>query len=156
MKNFFYIVLIISLVSCRHNQEMKSDNFNTESMSVLEEDFEKTTTSESFSIKKFEEFIDLMELKQAYPEFKDDIDAQLKSYTTDSLTYPLGFGISNIKQLGDPKPISDSVTHVVLGYTINVYSETYKDSILAEITRKDVNLNEETFTSKKIKFLKFK
>ena len=159
MKKIIFIALTISLVSCNRSPEMKSENQDMAPMLELEDDFAKTVmTPEMLSVEKFEEFINLVELKQQHPEFKNDIDDQLKSYTTDSLAlnYPLGFNISDIKQLGETITISDTTAQVILGFMIRTPSTQIKDSILVEISSKDVNLDGELYTSQKFKFLRFK
>lgn len=155
MKTLLYILLILCVVSCKHNNEtMKSESVQMEVLSVDDIDFD-ILSSEAISSKKLEEYFDLIKLKQEHPEFAAEIALQLKNFTKDSLglEYSKGFTISDIEQLGASKLVSDSIEQLVLGFRVSTNSETFKDSILIEISSKIIDLDGETRISKKIRFL---
>ena len=138
---------------------MKAETADLESVSESAEIEVSPDALEAISIQKLNEYIELIKLKQEHPEFESDINAQLLSFTTDSLSvlyYPKGFDISDIKQLGDAKTESDSTEEFVLGYTVKTETMTFKDSVLVKITSSPNYLQSvEAVSIKKVKFLKF-
>ncbi|OUS02117.1 hypothetical protein A9Q86_05555 [Flavobacteriales bacterium 33_180_T64] len=154
MKKLIYILFVLCIVACKQNEAMKKDDVNTHALSNFKT---STMTSEDISSRKLEEYIDLITLQQKHPEFESDINEQLKNFTNGklSLNYPKGFKISDIKQLGESKIISDSLEHLILEFTVTNNSQTLKDSILAEIRSTSIDMDGEIRISKKVRFLNF-
>jgi len=162
MKKALYILLTISLIACKHNQETLSKSVEEVPTSINnDQGFNfavKPMSQEQISSQKLEEYIDLIKLKRKHPEFEKDINDQLISFTNDSLSignYPKGFSISNIEQLGDSKVISNSVEQMVLGFTVTTNAMTFKDSILTEIRSKAIVIDGDSLMSNNVRFLKF-
>ena len=158
MKNIIYILIIVVFISCKHNEAMKSVSADMEIESTMEEEISSETFSyEKLSTQKLEEYLDLIKLKQQHPEFEADINKQLLSFTNDNsiLNYPEGFTISNIKQLGTTKFISDSLQTFTIGFDITTASGSFKDSLLTEIKSKEVYIGTTKKVSQKLRFSKF-
>jgi hypothetical protein len=114
---------------------------------------------EAISIQKLNEYVELIKLKQKHPEFASDINTQLLSFTTDSLSlinYEDEFTISNIEHTGQRKAISDSVDVFTLKYKVTIGPKVFQDSVLASVTtRQDYLQTVEAVSIKKVKFYKF-
>ncbi|WP_298759033.1 hypothetical protein [uncultured Psychroserpens sp.] len=163
MKKILYILLIIGMIACKHDQEMKNQTIDSAPMSVEDEDDynydSKAATFEDISTQKFGEYIDLVKLKQDHPQFETDINSQLLSFTEDSLfnlNYPKGFTISDIEKIRNIEMKLDSIEFFTIRFTVNTNTLTFKDSILAKVTSKpDYFEVEEAVSIKKIRFKRF-
>nr|WP_321233632.1 hypothetical protein [uncultured Psychroserpens sp.] len=160
MKKVAYILFIFCVVACKQNNAMQTESKSVEMLPTMTDDFHtnKVLSSEALSIKKLEEYIDLIKLKQVHPEFEDDITLQLNNFTTSNKSafdYPEGFNISNIEQLGMSKMVSDTIEQFVLGYTVTVNTQSFKDSMLTQISSKAINIDGDTLISKNVKFIEF-
>ncbi|WP_298894611.1 hypothetical protein [uncultured Psychroserpens sp.] len=111
------------------------------------------------STQKLNEYVELLKLKQEHPEFESEINAQLLSFTSDSLTlsnYPREFSISDIHQIGDTRTEGDSLELFTLGFTVHTDFDTFKDSVLTSVSsRSDYTQYAEAVMIKKVTFLKF-
>nr|WP_321230789.1 hypothetical protein [uncultured Psychroserpens sp.] len=138
---------------------MKAESANMEVSADAVESNVNPNSLVSISTQKLNEYFELVKLKQQHPEFESDINEQLLSFTTDSLSvlnYGSDFTISNIQQTGNRKIISDSVEVFTLKYTVTTDSKIFQDSVLTRITsRADYLDPEEAVTIKKVRFSKF-
>ncbi|MCD2259743.1 hypothetical protein [Psychroserpens luteolus] len=111
------------------------------------------------STQKLNEYVELIKLKQEHPEFESEINAQLLSFTSDSLTlsnYPRAFTISDIHQIGGTRIEGDSLELFTLGFTVHTNTVTFKDSVLTRVSsRSDYTQYAEAVIIKKVTFLKF-
>ncbi len=159
MKNIIYILLIVCFISCKHSKSMKSESadMEIEATEVFENEINlETIDLEELGSQKLIEYFDLLKLKQLHPEFETDINEQLLSFTNNNsiLNYPEGFTISNIKQLGTTKIISDSLQTFTIGFDITTASGSFKDSLITEIKSKEVTIGNSKKVSHKVRFLK--
>jgi hypothetical protein len=138
---------------------MKAESADMEVSAVSVESIVNPNSLVSISTQKLNEYFELVKLKQQHPEFESDINEQLLSFTTDSLSvlkYGSDFTISNIQQTGNRKIISDSVEVFTLKYTVTTDSKVFQDSVLTRITsRADYLEAVEAVTIKKVRFSKF-
>ena len=148
-------------MSCK-NETAKSEALDLKDMEVSANAVKLEVNPEALeqlSIQKLNEYFELIQLKQQHPEFKSDINAQLLSFTTDSLSllnYEDGFTISNIEQSGKRKAISDSVDVFTLKYTVTIGSKVFQDSVLTRIINgTDYLQTVEVVSIKKVRFSKF-
>ncbi|MFD2916397.1 hypothetical protein [Psychroserpens luteus] len=158
MKKTLYILLLFSFMTCKNNEAMKMESTDMEVMSVKDEnDFDRVMlSSEAISIKKLEEYMNLIQLKQEHPEFEDDIILQLRNFTLDSLAalnYPKGFTISDVKIKGKPRPLTNTQELLSLKFTVISPSKTFKDSIGVMIKSEPIELDGKTQISREILFL---
>jgi len=114
---------------------------------------------ENISTQKLNEYFELIQLKQQHPEFAEDINAQLLSFTNDNesiFNYENEFTISNIQQIGNRKAISDSVDVFTLKYTVTTGSRVFQDSVMAYVTSgTDYLQTVEAMSIKKVRFERF-
>lgn len=156
MKRILIILFILLCVSCSNNTVNKSAEMKVEE--AADYNFAtnlEVSNSESMPIQKFNNYLDLLKLKEKHPEFKKDILLQLKSFSKDSiilLNYGKDVSIEDIKQVGETKKVSDSIKKVKLVYQIVSGSTTKKDSVFAHIISKTIMLDGEEITSNKVKF----
>lgn len=138
---------------------MKAESADMEVSAVSVESIVNPNSLVSISTQKLNEYFELVKLKQQHPEFESDINEQLLSFTTDSLSvlkYGSDFTISNIQQTGNRKIISDSVEVFTLKYTVTTDSKVFQDSILTHVTSVTHYLQSvEAVNIKKVKFSKF-
>jgi hypothetical protein len=139
---------------------MKYETAEMKPVSEAIDDEINSNSLEAISTQKLTEYFELLKLKQQHPEFAEDINAQLLSFTNDSLTaknYKNGFSISNIKQSGTRKAVSDTVKVFTLTYTVTTDSEVFQDSVLTSINSVTSYLQSvEAVSIKKVRFEKFK
>jgi hypothetical protein len=139
---------------------MKAENTAIEVVSDSVKNKTNSSSLEAISIQKLNEYFELVQLKQQHPDFTKDINAQLLSFTNDSLTtknYKKGFSISNITQSGTRKIVSDTVKIFTLTYTVTTDSEVFQDSVLTSINSVTSYLQSvEAVSIKKVRFEKFK
>ena len=106
---------------------------------------------------KLQDFYDLIALQNKHPEFTDDVAAQLKNYTNDSITDFTGgktVVIKDLKQLGNIVIINDNIQKIKLTYN-KVFEHTKTaDTIFATITYKTIIIDDEQLVSNKIHFSK--
>ena len=158
MKRLLLIICGLLIVSCAN--ETRSMKYEAAEVSDYDEAFYETNYSfETISEQKLKEYFDLLKLKQAHPDFKEDIVLQLKKFSSDStigLNYPKDFSIENISQVGPMQRLSDSVQHIKLSYDVVGTTKTFKDSILVIISQKNIRLDSEVITSTQIRFDRIK
>jgi hypothetical protein len=106
---------------------------------------------------KLQDFYDLMALQNEHPEFNEEVKEQLKNFTNDSISNFITndfFILKNIQQQGHIIIVNDSVQKVKLSFD-KVSDNTRKtDTIYAIITKKRINVDDETLISNKIQFSK--
>lgn len=157
MKTILYILTLVFIVSCKNDMKAESAEMVETSDAI---DLEISSNSvEQLPIQKFNEYVELIQLKQQHPEFANDINAQLLSFTKDSASifnYENGFTISNIEPVVKSKTESDSVEIFTLKFTVTTNSKVFQDSILTHVTSESDYLQTvETVTIKKVRFSKF-
>ncbi len=160
MKKIACILLIILVFSCKNesNKTPLLDGADIDYETVMESKavtLSEINSYEALSIEKLTAYFDLLKLKEKHPEFKDDIEQQLQSFSNDALLdYAGDFSIDSICQIGEVENISDSIRKIKLIY--NVVSDTYngKDSISAVITFKTIKMDGRSTASNKVLFLK--
>lgn len=159
MKKIVFVLVLLSIACSKNKGGAKFDN---EMMVEEAADYaiaaeESTFDYNQLSIQKFSEYIDLIKLKEAHPEFNDDVFIQLRSFakdTTFDLNYDSGFSVENIKSVGAVEKVSDSVDKIKLTYKIISETHTVTDSVFAHITSKTIVLDGQEMTSNKVKFSK--
>ena len=158
MKNVVYIFFILIIVSCNNHRKMKSENSAVEFEDVITGN--KTLESNKFenlSTQKFNDYIDLLKLKDKHPEFKADIIEQLQSISKDSLIHirdASNFLVKNVRQENGIEHISDSVQKIKLVYDVVLDGRKIEDSVFALITTKVVVIDNKETVSHKVKLLK--
>ncbi len=111
---------------------------------------------QELSTVKLQELYDLLALKQEHPEFKESIETQLENYTNDTMAAinkpEKESLIKNIELKGNLIEVSDSVQKMKLYYDVVSNNLIQKDSIWAEVTTHEIEVNGKKVKSKKIKF----
>ncbi|MGX1930671.1 hypothetical protein [Flagellimonas sp. 2504JD4-2] len=99
---------------------------------------------EEFTTQKLRTYIELLKLKNEYPEFKDDIISRLVKFSkTDLLMVDESIEVADfiIQRSGEIEKISDSVNKIKFYVKRNTNQGLFKDSITAYITTSTVNVD---------------
>lgn len=159
MKQIVYILVIILVVSCANESKRSESSVHEIEVSTdINDDFKSENFNPTvLASEKLTEYFDLIKLKQEHPEFREDIELQLESYSANSILLNTNtFSIENIRSADSPEIISDSLQSVVLYF--DILSENYitKDSILAFITTKTILMDTQSAVSTKVRFQKIR
>ncbi len=174
MRKIIYIFLGLIIVSCAKNHAPKSMDINA--VEALEEEdiyeyeiaekelkfnynIESSTSNEyqNLAITKLKEVSDLVHLKQQHPEFKEDIEAQLRTLiqkNTNLKFLDSTTSIENILQKGNIEKVSDSILKMTLHFNLVSENKTVKDSLNAFIISKIVIIEGSSVKTNKIQFSK--
>lgn len=164
LKHISLLLLSILLSACAmDNKSVKSSNETIEMATSDEEIISTETFDDKASIntplinQKLQDFYDLIALQNQHPEFTDEVKAQLKNYTNDTIT---NFETENIVIIENLKPIenfiqiNDSTQKIKLKYTKVMNNIKLVDTIYAIITNKKILIENETLISNKVHFSK--
>lgn len=158
MRKYICIVLVLLGTSCSNkNKEAPAEyDIVLKSAELNEDEFQsKEITLEQLTSKKLHDYFELLQLQKMHPQFKEEIEEQLKSFTKSGILGKdvfEGVEISNIKQVGEVVKVSDSVMKLKLVYDIISKNSTSPDSIHAFIKTKNVYLDERQIISNEIIF----
>jgi hypothetical protein len=164
MKKIVYIIIIFLIVSCKNETKNKSfEVYDIEPVGIEDYDdsFEfsiiKSFNYEKLINLKLQDYFDLKVLEQQHPEFKDAIKKQLYALSNDDIdvsNFSTKITIENIRQIGKPIIVSDSVQKLKLHFDIVTEQNKTTDSIIATIINKSVVIDNEKRLSTKIIFSK--
>ncbi len=168
MKKICYILISLAIVSCAKD---KSKNMEAITVEAAEVNYEiaddktylkadngtKEFLYENIASQKLLDLYDLSLLQKRHPEFKEDINAQLKELTADSIVvnnYRDKVSIQNIHQDGPLTRVSDSVQEMKLYFNIVSNGTITADSIYVKIISKTITLEDKNMITSKIRFSK--
>ncbi len=158
MRKYTYMVLFLIGVSCANqNKESQADyDIELKNSELIEDQFQKRQlTLEQITSQKLKEYFELVQLRNKHPQFKEEIEEQLKSFTRPGILESDKFDvvdISNIRQIGAIVKVSDSVVKLKLIYDKVLNNSTMTDSIRAVILTKNIHLDEKRIVSNEITF----
>ncbi|AVI50014.1 hypothetical protein C5O00_02055 [Pukyongia salina] len=133
-----------------------------EAVSVSEADMsEETTLSldgtllyDKIITQKLQEYVDLQNLLIEHPEFRGELQKSLEQLARDSLIFSANEAvtISDITRMDDAEIVSDSLKRIPFSFNIVTESGTRKDSLIAVIRTKTVQIDGVNMDSYKISF----
>ena len=162
MKKIAYISLMFCvMLSCMDNAPMKTQEHNVDALPSVKDGSGielELLSPESIGSIKLEEYFDLIKLKQEHPEFEDDINLQLETFSEGSIptiNYPKGFTITNVKtsKLGQH---TETQKMLKLKFTVTAASQSFQDSLRAIIKSDTIELDGKTRISRTVSFSKMK
>ncbi len=169
MKKTYYILICLAIASCAKGKSKNMEAIAVEAVDYVEYEVadDKTyfnsnieTTDhqyENIVTQKLQDLYDLTLLQKKHPEFKEDINAQLRELTIDSIVLSNGLdkiSIENIRQNGSLTRFSDSVQKMKLNFDIVSNDTVMKDSIFVKIISKTMTFDNENVKTNKIRFSK--
>ncbi|WP_026753858.1 hypothetical protein [Sediminibacter sp. Hel_I_10] len=163
MKKTIYILVatLCLLTSCKNNDK-KNENEDAEMRlpSEVDEEINMDIHSvESYANQKFRDYIELIHLKLAHPEFDKSISKELQKLSLEDespLNYKEHFSVSQISLTPELNVVSDHTKNILLTFSVSTESKTFKDSIVAQITSDVIFIDGEKRMSRNIKFLQAK
>lgn len=164
MRAIYYILLSFLLWAC--NSGTQTDTLEKmeaeEAVSVSEADMsEETTLSldgtllyDKIITQKIQEYVDLQNLLIEHPEFRGELQKSLEQLARDSLIFSANEAvtISDITRMDDAEIVSDSLKRIPFSFNIMTESGTRKDSLIAVIRTKTVQIDGVNMDSYKISF----
>jgi len=164
MRQFIYLLIVIIVFSCNETSKAVLDSETyyeidesiqaEKSLSIYEE---KSFSQQDLINEKLQELYELIELKNNHPDFAASIELQLKEYTDDTIILKdANVSIKNIELKEEIVNLSDSLQKLKLHYEIHSNNFSRKDSIYTLISTKNITIDGEAKTSKKIKFQSIK
>lgn len=164
MRAIYYILLSFLLWAC--NSGTQTDTLEKmeaeEAVSVSEADMsEETTLSldgtllyDKIITQKLQEYVDLQNLLIEHPEFRGELQKSLEQLARDSLIFSANEAvtISDITRMDDAEIVSDSLKRIPFSFNIMTESGTRKDSLIAVIRTKTVQIDGVNMDSYKISF----
>ncbi|WP_158676757.1 hypothetical protein [Pukyongia salina] len=164
MRAIYYILLSFLLWAC--NSGTQTDTLEKmeaeEAVSVSEADMsEETTLSldgtllyDKIITQKLQEYVDLQNLLIEHPEFRGELQKSLEQLARDSLIFSANEAvtISDITRMDDAEIVSDSLKRIPFSFNIVTESGTRKDSLIAVIRTKTVQIDGVNMDSYKISF----
>jgi|GEM_PF-1776602 len=164
MRAIYYILLSFLLWAC--NSGTQTDTLEKmeaeEAVSVSEADMsEETTLSldgtllyDKIITQKLQEYVDLQNLQIEHPEFRGELQKSLEQLARDSLIFSANEAvtISDITRMDDAEIVSDSLKRIPFSFNIMTESGTRKDSLIAVIRTKTVQIDGVNMDSYKISF----
>lgn len=158
MRKYICLISVLLGISCAsENKEAQAAyDVGLENVELYEEEFQgKEITLEHLTSQKLQNYFELLQLQKKHPQFKDEIEEQLKSFTKEGMIISNAFEgitVSNIKQIGKVVKVSDSVVKLKLVYDRVSENNTREDSIYAFITTKNIYLDDKQTVSNEIVF----
>lgn len=136
------------MISCSNNKSIENKE------SLVDENKVKEYSTNSLVKEKFLEFYDLNLLLENNPQFKENINKRLYSFTSDSsriLNLNKDSEIKNIKIIKN-----NSNINLKLLFEIETNNSSKKDSLLAIILEEQIILDGKKIIAKKVKFSRFR
>jgi len=162
MKRMLYLISIFILASCANNRETNVEKI-VESADDYDMEVSALQKPEAFDYQnvyseKLQSYFDLLNLYSSHPNFREDIELQLKKLSTDPInpldTIPKVI-IGNVQISGKPEVVSDAVTKTVLRFNKNTNGIVVSDSITAIVMKKLVLLGDTEEVLTTVRFSKF-
>lgn len=164
MKKFIYITLASFLLfACANsNKEPSSSDLDfseTEVMGNNNMDLEESVlmTSTDLATSKLRDYFELLLLEQKHPEFKENIQSQIRNLTesdfniSDSLSI---ISIENIRQEGVVEQFGDSLQKIKFYFNLIIENGSQADSITALVRTQKVKVDSQDVTATKVTFEK--
>jgi len=164
MKKFIYITLASFLLfACANSNKESSrsdlDFSETEVMGNNNMDLEETAsmTSTDLATSKLRDYFEMLLLEQKHPEFKEDIQSQIRNLTesdfniSDSL--PI-ISIENIRQEGVVEQFGDSLQKIKFYFNLITENGSQADSITALVRTQKIKVDSQEVTATKVTFEK--
>jgi len=161
MKRIINLIMALIITSCANENK----NIPLEKMESLNDDYMSNAIEkpEAFMYQhiyteKLQNYFDLLHLHTSHPEFREDIEIQLKNISegTDlSLNYDNKITVNNIQNTGDLKIISDSVSTTTLHFDRVSQGEVTPDSIKAKVIKRVIIINDAEEIATKVTFTEF-
>ncbi len=164
MKKVLYITLLLIVFSCSEAKR-EAPLMDTEATEMSPEAYpiENIALEESFTFQhltqqKLQDYYDLVVLLRQHPEFKEDITSQLRELSKDEIitNHAQPIRIENVQQLGKSEQVSDSIQKINIQFDIIDENIIKKDTIIALIKTKKIQLDDTEVISTKIVFLQNK
>jgi len=164
MRAIYYILLSFLLYTC--NSGTKADALENmeaeEAVSVSETDMNDEATLsldgtflyDKIITQKLQEYVDLQNLLIEHPEFRGELQKSLEQLARDSLIFNANEAvtISDITRMDDVEIVSDSLKRIPFSFNIVTETGTRKDSLIAVIRTKTVEIDGVKMDSYKISF----
>lgn len=164
LKHIALLLLSLLLSACAmDNKSVKSSNETIEMTTSAEEMISSESIDDKSAIntplinQKLQDFYDLIALQNQHPEFTNEVKAQLKTFTKDSIAHFKTENtviIKNLKPIGTVIQINDSTQKIKMTYNKVVNNAKIADTIYAIITNKKILIDNETLVSNKVHFSK--
>lgn len=153
-----YIWFILLCASCANNNK----EMNVQADSNLKGDAylnieEREISLEEFTVQKFHEYFELLQLNKEHPEFNEAIIKRLSTFSFQPLLEVDGLAtisLKNIYQKGKIEQVSDSVQKLKLLFAIVNGDKEMKDSVYASIISKTIQIEGVEILSSKVIFSK--
>jgi len=164
MKKFIYIAATSFLLfACANSNKEPSrsdiDFSETEVMGNNNMDLEETAsmTSTDLATSKLRDYFELLLLEQKHPEFKEDIQSQIRNLTESDFNTPDSLSIisiENITHQGAIEQFGDSLQKIKFYFNLNTENGVQQDSITAILRTHKVMVDSEEVTATKVTFEK--
>jgi hypothetical protein len=143
-------------MSCANNAN-KKETVSIKTDKAISEVKKEEFLYQQLTNQKLQDYFDLLLLQKNHPEFKNDIIKQLQDISDEQRTISAtanNIKIQNIKQIGMPQKLSESVQKLTLSFDIVIGKTRQKDTIFAMINAKKISLDGKEFVSTKVFFSK--
>ncbi len=165
MRRLLYIALIINVLSCAKQSKeapIEVDAVEIQENMVLESPMAKKA-DEGFAFQqltqqKLQEYYDLIVLQKQHPEFKEDINSQLKELSRAKILVDASeeVQIKNVQQIGKSEQASDTIQKIRIRFDVVGTNSTRTDTLTAIIKTKKMMLDNKEVVSTKVVFLQIK
>lgn len=158
MRKYLCFISILLGISCANEKKEASLEYDPvlKNAELYEDEFQRREiTLEQLTSQKLQDYFELLQLQKKHPQFKEEIEEQLRNFTKAGIiirdTFE-GVDVSNIKQVGKVIKVSDSVVKLKLVYDKYSKNSTNTDSVYAFITTKNIHLDDRQTVSNVIVF----
>ncbi len=158
MKKILIYSLIILLGACAHapNKENSEAKSNISALDI-EEIIPEKFAFENITTLKLQEYFDLLVLEKKHPEFKKELELQIRkmanfNFPIDSLS--TNIKIKNIKQIGNLVRVSDTSQRLKISFDINTTTSSKNDSIAMLVHSKTILIDTQEMTTTQVVFEK--
>lgn len=156
MKLLVYIYIVLFLTACSNNKVSNAETLEEAPVefNLKEEVFEY----EIMAKQKLQDYFDLLELKESYPEFSEEISSQLQTVVNDTIhssLKPRKALIGNLQQVGELKIISDTEKRIVIGFDLTSNDIVKRDTLVAIIKTNIVLIDNKKRVATKVSFIEY-
>jgi len=158
MKQLLYFFLMMGFFSCadasRKNYE---ESISMDKIAVNASIVSSNNKYEDIAIQKFQNYNDLLKLKEENPEMKEDVLAQLYKLSKENNIidlYDTHVFIDSVYQKGGVEKISNNIQKIKLLYSLTSKGNKVKDSVFAYITSTNIEIDGRQMVANKVAFSK--